>query len=220
MFIGHFAVGFAAKRVAPKVPLALLMVGPLWADVLFPIFVLTGVERARIVPGITPVMPVDLEYMPWSHSLLTTVVWAALLGGLYLWRTRDRNGAWAVAALVASHFVLDWIAHRPDVPLWPGDSPRFGLGLWFSVPGTLVVESAMFAFGVWTYTTLTRARNLHGTVAWWSLCTVLVATYLGFVFGPPPPDIETTAWGVLASLVLIPLAMWIERNRQDVQPAT
>jgi membrane-bound metal-dependent hydrolase YbcI (DUF457 family) len=148
MFIGHFAVGFASKRVAPKAGLGPLLAAPLLLDLLFPIFLILGWERASIVPGITAMNPLNLEHLPISHSLVTTVGWGVLLGALYWWRTRYVRGAVVIAAGVLSHWVLDFVTHIPDLPLWPG-GPKVGLGLWNSIAGTVVVESMMFGAAVW-----------------------------------------------------------------------
>src|SRR5215469_13254555 len=113
MFIGHFALGFAAKKPAPRVSLALLMTAVAWADILWTIFLLLGVEHARISPGDTKYTPLNLYDYPWSHSLLMLVIWGALLGGIYWLIGKDAAGAWAVGACVVSHWVLDWVTHRP-----------------------------------------------------------------------------------------------------------
>jgi len=130
VFIGHFAAGFAAKRAAPRVSLALLMAAVAWADILWTIFLLLGWEHARISPGDTKYTPLDLYDYPWSHSLLMLLVWGALLGGIYWLLKRAATGAWIVGGCVVSHWVLDWVTHRPDMPLYPG-GPRFGLGWWW-----------------------------------------------------------------------------------------
>lgn len=147
MFIGHFAVGFACKPVAPRTSLALLLAAPLLPDILWPVFLLTGWERVRIDPGNTRFTPLDLAYYPWSHSLLMTIVWASVFALIYRLVTGYGRGALVLWMGVVTHWILDWITHRPDMPLYPG-SPRFGLGLWNSVAGTLVVELCMFALGV------------------------------------------------------------------------
>jgi len=86
------------------------------------------VEHARISPGNTKYTPLNLYDYPWSHSLLMLVIWGALLGGIYWLISKDAAGSCAVGACVVSHWVLDWVTHRPDMPLYPG-GPNFGLGL-------------------------------------------------------------------------------------------
>src|SRR5512141_672663 len=144
MFLGHFGVALAAKRVAPGPSLGTLALAALLADGIWPVFMLLGLEKVEIVPGITAVTPLLFVSYPYTHSLVADVLWGALVAGAYFLRRRDRVGALWLAALVLSHWVLDFIAHRPDMPLWPG-GPVVGLGLWYSVPATLVVELGLFA---------------------------------------------------------------------------
>jgi membrane-bound metal-dependent hydrolase YbcI (DUF457 family) len=188
MFIGHFAVGIAAKRHAPNVSLAWLLAAPQLLDLLWPVFVATGIERASVVPGITAVTPLDLASMPWSHSLVMACVWAAVTGVVYHVRTRDLRGARVLAFCVVSHWVLDWLTHRPDMQLYPG-SIRLGLGLWNSIPATITIEGVLFACSVISYTRFTRARTPAGTWHWAIFVALLSLVYLGNIFGPPPPHI-------------------------------
>jgi membrane-bound metal-dependent hydrolase YbcI (DUF457 family) len=143
MFIGHFAVGFASKRFAPRSSEAVLLAAPLLADMLWPVFLLLGWEQVRIDPGITRYTPLDFVSYPWSHSLLMLCVWATVFGGIYYAITRYRAGVIAIWIGVVSHWVLDWVTHRPDMPLYPGGA-LYGLGLWNSIAGTMLVEFLMF----------------------------------------------------------------------------
>ena len=188
MFIGHAAVGFAAKRWAPRANLGWLLTAPYLADLLWPIFLLLGWEKVRIDPAATPVTPLDFVSYPWSHSLLMLIVWGGLLGGLYaMARRNDRTGAMIIAALVVSHWVLDWVTHRADMPLWPGGL-KVGLGLWRSKPGTLIVEVMMFVAGLRIYLAKTRAKGWPGHLSLWSLIALLAFANVGNMTGPPPPD--------------------------------
>ncbi len=147
MFIGHFAVGFAAKSLAPRTSLGTLFAASQLLDLVWPILVLLGVEKVRVDPGNTAFTPLDFVNYPWSHSLLMALVWAAGFALVYRARTGFARGAWVVGALVLSHWALDFVSHRPDLPLAPGAS-RVGLGLWNSVPATVIAETALFAVGV------------------------------------------------------------------------
>jgi hypothetical protein len=159
MFIGHFAAAFAAKRAAPKASLGALVAAAAFLDVLWPIFVATGLERVRIDPGNTAFTPLDFEHCPISHSLAMALIWALLFAGLY-WRvSRYRRGAIAAGVLVASHWFLEVIVHRPDLLIAPGCRVRAGFGLWNSVPATLIVEGLLFIAGVWIYARATRPRD-------------------------------------------------------------
>jgi membrane-bound metal-dependent hydrolase YbcI (DUF457 family) len=214
MFIGHLALGFAAKKVAPRQSLGLLILAPAWLDAVWPVLAALGLERFRIVPGDTAFTPLAFDSYPWSHSLVMSVVWGLLLGFLVLRTSGDRIGAWVVGALVVSHWVLDWITHGPDMALWPG-GPRSGLGLWNSVPGTLVVEGLIFVVGVAVYQRCTRPRDLVGRFALWAMIVFLVVSWLGSAFGPPPPSQWAVIGSALAVAVLMPSwAWWIDRHRE------
>jgi hypothetical protein len=216
MFIGHFGLALAAKRVAPRPSLGTLALAAQLVDGVWPVFLLLGWESVDIVPGITAVTPLLFKWYPYTHSLLAGVVWAALLGGSYFALRRDRNGAWWIAALVVSHWVLDFVSHRPDMPLWPG-GPLVGLGLWYSLPATLVVEFLLFAAGVWIYARATRRRDLWGALLLWAFVFVLGVLYLASVFGPPPPSVRILAMSGLAGWLFIPWAYWIDRHREPVR---
>src|SRR5438093_2804021 len=160
MFVGHFALGFAAKRVTPGVSLAMLFGAAQLADLMWPAFLLAGVEQVRIDPGNTAMTPLDFISYPYSHSLAMLIVWGAVLAFLYK-MAAPRSPRLAVpilAALVVSHWTLDFVTHRPDMPIYPG-GPKLGLGLWQSVAATVIVEIAMYAVGVWIYLRATRARD-------------------------------------------------------------
>ena len=216
MFIGHFALGFAAKRVAPRQSLAVLVLAPLWLDVVWPVLVLAGIERASIVPGNTAAQPLLLEHMPWSHSLLAALVWSALFGAVVWATTRDVRGAWVNAALVFSHWVLDVASHAPDMQLTPWNPKRLGLGLWYSLPGTLIVEGVLFAAGAWVYLTSTHARDRVGRAGPWVFLGFLLVAYLGAMFGPPPPSATVVAISALVMLATLPFVRWFDRRRVAV----
>ena len=209
MFIGHFAVALAAKRAAPRTSLGTLVAAAQLIDLVWPVLVLAGVEVVRVDPGNTPFTPLDFVSYPWTHSAATVVVWSALFVALALLVARF---AAVVAAAVASHWVLDLVSHRPDLPLFPG-GPKVGLGLWESVPGTLVVETGLFLAGAVLYATATRARDRAGRIGLAALVAVLLLIYLANVLSPAPPSPTAVAGGALLVWLFVPWAAWVDRHR-------
>ena len=214
MFIGHFAVGFAAKKFAPRTNLAVLIMAPIFLDVLWPFFLLAGWEHVRIDPGNTQFTPLDLYDFPWSHSLLMSIVWATFFASIYYFFARYRAGTIAVWIGVVSHWVLDWITHRPDMQLYPGGS-RFGIGLWNSIPGTLTVELTMFAVGIWIYVHTTRARDWIGRWVFGAYVVLLLAAYIGDRLGGPPANVMSDiVWpAIIITPIMILWAWWFDRHR-------
>jgi hypothetical protein len=213
MFIGHFALALAAKKVAPKTSLGTLMLSAGFLDVLWPFFVLFGWEHVRIDPGNTAVTPLDFYDYPISHSLLADVGWAVVFGSVYYALKRYRQGAIVLALGVLSHWFLDFLTHRPDMPLLPSGGPRLGLGLWNSIPATLAVEVALFGAGVWIYTRTTRPRDRIGSLGFAIYMAVLSMIYVGNIFGPPPPSVEAIGFMGPISVLLFGLPYWIDRHR-------
>src|SRR5262252_6706991 len=201
MFIGHFAVAFAAKKAAPKVSLGTLVLAAAFLDVVWPVLVLLGVERFRIVPGFTAANPFDFTYYPWSHSLAPTVVWSVAFALVYFAASRDRAGALWVGLVVASHWVLDFVSHVPDLPLVPGGGEKVGLGLWRSIPATFAVEGLLFVAGVALYLQATRSKDRIGTFAWWGFVILLLALYVPGPWASRPPSENAVAiFGIIALL--------------------
>jgi len=220
MFVGHFALGFAAKRTAPRVPLAVLFLAAQLADTVWPILIAAGIERVRIEQNSNPFLLLDFISYPYSHSLLLLAIWGIALGAIYR-ATAGRpplSASFILFALVLSHWVLDWITHRPDMPLYPG-GPTFGLGLWNSVVATVCVELAMFAVGVWMYARAMRARDGVGRWAFFGLVALLLLAYLSSLGGSAPPSVAALAMVALigASITFV-MAWWVDRHRSAVAP--
>jgi membrane-bound metal-dependent hydrolase YbcI (DUF457 family) len=213
MFIGHLALGLAAKRVDPRVSLALLFAAAQFADLLWPVLVALGVEQVRIDPGNTAFTPLDFVSYPYSHSLVFLVIWGVVLGFVCRWLGSSRRLIVAlVACLVVSHWVLDVVTHRADMPLYPG-GPRFGLGLWNSIPATLTVEFVLYAAGLWTYLRATAARDAIGRWAFGALAVFLVIAYLA-ALGTVPPSVQALYISALGgAAVLMVWSWWADRHR-------
>ena len=215
MFLGHFGVGFAAKAAAPRVSLGSLVLAAQFVDLLWPTFLLVAWEQVRIAPGITTVTPLDFVSYPISHSLLGVAGWALLVWATYLVLCRYPRGAVVLALLVVSHWLLDVVVHRPDLPLYPG-GVLVGFGAWSSWTATLAVELPAFVIGLWVYLRATAPRDAVGYWSLWAFVVVLMLIYAGNVLGPPPPTVTALAWFAQAQWLLVVWAYWIDRHRRVV----
>ena len=220
MFVGHFGVAFAAKKAAPRTSLATAILAAQFLDVLWPIFVLSGFERVRIVPGLMAVSAFDFLSYPWTHSLLMSILWAALFGGIHYAFRRDTRTALVLAAVVLSHWFLDLATHRPDLQLAPGLAAKYGLGLWNSRIGTYLVGLAIYFGGIVLYLRATRARDRIGRWGLIAYVSLLFVLYIANLEGPPPPNIRA---GLVTMLISMPLllgwAWWFDRHREVVAGA-
>ena len=215
MFIGHFAVGVAGKKLAPKASLPALLFAALFADILWPVLVAVGAEKVRIAPGNTVYTPLEFVSYPWSHSLLLLLIWGGLIGAFFRKRTDGRR-IWAViAALVVSHWFLDWITHAPDMPVYPGGE-RYGLGLWNNVNLTMIVEIVLYVVGVWMYMSVTRARDWVGRHVFSAFVAFLPAFFLVDSFDSSAPPSVKFIWvsALIASAVVLAWAAWIDKHRE------
>lgn len=219
MFIGHFGVGFAGKAAAPRASLGTLVLASQFIDLLWPSLLLAGLETVEIRPGITRVTPLDFTSYPISHGLLAVVAWGLLFAGVYQIARRYAAGAVTMFVAVVSHWLLDLLTHRPDLPLWPGSGTKVGLGLWNSLPGTLAVELAVFAAGVALYVRTTRPADRTGTMALAGLVAFLLLIYAGNLFGSVPPGVTAIAWAGHAQWLLVAWAYWVDRHRALRVPA-
>lgn len=213
MFLGHYAVALAAKRAAPKTSLGTLFFAAQLADMLWPVLLLLGRERVRIVGGPNPFLIFAFDSYPISHSLVTLIAWALLVAVLYRVRTGYATGAVVLGACVLSHWVLDLVTHRPDLPIYPG-GPTVGLGLWNSAAGTVLVEGLMFVAGVAIYLTTTRARAGGGGYGLWALLAVLVLSYVAALVSGPPPSVHVVAiGGIVFGWLFVGWAARVDRRR-------
>jgi hypothetical protein len=214
MFLGHFAVGLAAKRAAPRASLGTLIAAAQLADLLWPVFLLVHAEHVLIRPGATAATPLVFLSYPYSHSLVALVVWGALFAGGYAaLRRNGRAAPLVIFALVLSHWVLDWVMHVPDMPLTLTGPVRLGLGVWRWLPLTLVLELSTFAAGTAVYWRATTARDRFGRIGLVALLAFLLLIYVASVFGPPPPSDRAIAWSGIAMWLLVLWAAWVDRHR-------
>jgi len=218
MFIGHFGLSFAAKKVAPRVSLATLFIATQFVDILWPFLLIFNVEKVAVVPGYTKTNALEFLYYPYTHSLFMGLVWGIVLGGLYWLVKRDNRGALVVGLCVLSHWFLDLIVHTADLPLTPFNDYKVGFGLWNHVVITLVLEAMILLAGVLIYATYTKAKNKIGKWGLWVLVILLLAFQISNTYGPPPSDSIMTLFVsvVILMIVLISLSYWIDRNREVV----
>lgn len=213
MFIGHDAVAFAGKDASRRTSLGTLFLAANWLDLVWPLFLILGIEHVRIRGGSNPFLVLDFYDYPWTHSLVMSIVWSVAFGVVYWLVTKYARGAIVCGVLVFSHWVLDFVTHIPDLPLVPGGR-TVGLQLWKSVPGTLIVELVLFAFGVYWYVRTTKPRDGIGTFALIALIIFLLIAYAANFMGPPPPDPKVIGWVGLAAWLFPLWAWWIDRHRE------
>jgi hypothetical protein len=214
MFVGHIGVGLAAKGVAPKVPLPVLILAAEFLDVLWPIFLMAGIEHVQIEPGFTIVSPLNFYDYPYSHSLAAALLWAGAFGFAYRFLQEDSWGGWVLGLLVLSHWPLDAIVHRPDLPVYPGGPERIGYAVWNSLGQTLLIEGALFVGGILVYYGVTEAKDRTGSYAFWPLMLLLGLVWLDSIFGPPPPSTTMVAVaGLVGAGIVFIWAAWIDRHR-------
>jgi hypothetical protein len=213
LFIGHYAVGLGAKKFAPQVKLGTLFLAAQFPDLLWSIFLLLGIEHARINPGDTIFTPLDLYDFPISHSLLTSIGWAVFFGVTYFFLKKNGRNSIIVGGAVLSHWLLDYITHRPDLQIAPGVHVVLGLGLWNSTIGTIALEGVLFMGAVYFYTRATKSIDRVGNYAFWGLIALLLISYFANITSPPPPNMMAVAYTGIAQWLFIVWAYWIDRHR-------
>ncbi|HSS99261.1 MAG TPA: metal-dependent hydrolase [Terriglobales bacterium] len=216
MFVGHFGLAFAGKKLAPKTSLGALVFATEFVDLIWPICLLLGIEHVVIAPGITRMTPLDFTDYPITHSLLMGLVWAIVVGGIYFLLRRNFRGAFVIAVGVISHWILDWLTHRPDLLLYPGGMSKYGLGLWNHPVAEMILEGGIFAVGAIFYLTATRARDKVGLYGTWSLIVFLLFVWLSAVFAGAPPNPKALAWGGLSLWITVLWAWWVDKHRDLV----
>ncbi len=214
MFVGHLAVGLVAKRIEPKLSLGTGVLAAMLVDLLWAIFMIAGIEHVHFKPGMGAGNYFDAYDIAMSHSLLTGAVWAALFAAAYFFRRHYPRGAWILFAAVLSHWFLDFVSHGPDMPLAPGVHRYFGLGLWNSIPATLIVEGGFWLAAIVLYVRATRPKNRAGVYAFWSVVALLTLSWYNNIAGPPPRNPHTAP---IVSLIFFSLvvawAYWMNRLR-------
>jgi len=217
MFIGHYGPAFAIKRWQPGIPIFVLFIAVQLVDVVWAIFVPLGIEKVRIVPGITATNPLDLYYMPYTHSLVAAVLWS-LVGGVVYAALKNRKRMTRIAAAVGiavfSHWILDLLVHRPDLPLYD-NTAKVGLGLWNMPTIALALEIGLVLGGLWLYLAGTRAADRIGRLGPWVFFVFLVGMQSMVFFGKPPETPNQAAITAFVSYFLLAgIAAWLDRHRE------
>jgi hypothetical protein len=215
MFIGHFALSFAAKKAAPKVSLGTLFVATQFVDILWPFLLLLNVEKVAIVQGYTKSNALEFLYFPYTHSLLAGLIWGGGVGLVYWFFKKDRRGAIVIGLCILSHWFLDLLVHTADLPLSPFGNSKFGFGLWNHVAISLTIETILFLAGVYIYAGFTKAKTSAGKWGLWSFVVFLIVFNFSNTFGPPPPAVITALSLTLIILiaVIVSLAYWVDKKR-------
>ena len=216
MFIAHFGIGFGAKKFAPAVSLGALLIASQFLDLLWPSLLVLDLEHVKITPGITAVNPMEFTHYPISHSLLMVLLWSLLLGLLTYLLLKSRKYSLVIFLCVLSHWFLDFLVHRPDLPLMPGDSPVVGLGLWNYPVLTALAEALFFLGGVWIYLRATTAKNKFGKYGFVSLVVFLILIQVANTLGPAPTDVDAIAWAGQLQWLIVIFALFVDRNRKPV----
>jgi len=205
VFVGHVAVGLLARRAEPKISLGTWMLAVLAADfVAFPLLIV-GVESFSGGRG---------AHIAYSHSLLMDILWAALFASLYYCARRNRRAAWLLFAAVLSHWLLDVVSHRPDMPLAPGVPAVFGLGLWNSFPATLIVEGGFWLFGIALYVRATRPARRSGVFGFWIGSGLLgLSWYNNVTRGMEPKPVKAGTGGLIFFSLIVAWGYWMNRAR-------
>ncbi len=213
MLVGHLAVALGAKKVDPHVPLAATVAAAFALDLAWPVLLLAGIEVVRVNPGDTAFTNLAFESYPWTHSLAMVLIWSAMAFAAAKALYGSARSGVVLGALVLSHWGLDWITHRPDLPLWP-EGPLTGLGLWNSIPGTIVVEAGLFVVGIGLYRSVSQARSRTGAMAFSALLVLMGLLWISQPWAPAPGSAAAVAWGALALWLVLPWAAWVERHRR------
>ena len=193
MFVGHYAVSLVLKRVEKKASLGLLFLAVQLVDVVFFPLVLLGIERLNVVENFTQSTHFELEYLPYTHSLLASFLWAGFIYGIYrVIPPRNKSVALVMGVAVLSHWFLDVVVHTPDLPLWSDASTKLGFGLWNNAIATYTLEAGLLVVGLWMYLRSTRASGATGRYGMGIFVVLLLLVNAANVFGPLVDDSQFT----------------------------
>ena len=216
MFVGHYAASLALKKIEKRASLGILFLAVQFVDIVFFPLVLLGVERINIIENFTQSTHFELEYMPYTHSLLATACWSVAVYGLFRWVVvKNKSVALVTGLAVFSHWLLDLLVHIPDLPLWSDASPKLGMGLWNSAIGTYTLEAVLLVGACWLYLRSTSATTKAGRYGMGVFVAFLLLVNIVNVFGPLQDDSKTgLAISALGAYFLFAaVAFWLDRKR-------
>lgn len=213
MFLGHFGVGFAGKKFSKSASLGTYFMAAQWIDLLWPILLLLGIEKVKIEPGISNVTPLNFNYYPFTHSLAAAIIWGVIFGVIYFLIKKNAKTSIILGVFVVSHWVLDFLVHIPDLPIFPGSELKVGLGLWNSFTATIILEGLIFGVGVYLYYKSTKSKNKTGIYSLIGLIIFLILIYISNLFGPPPDSVKAIGIVGNAQWLIILWGYWIDKNR-------
>ena len=204
MFIGHWAPAMVAATHKDAPSLLILFIAAQLVDWAFFLFLMFGVEGMWVTPGISVMNPMDLHHMPYTHSLLGSVLWAAGFGALVFAFSRNRTAAVITALVVVSHWFLDLIVHVPDLTI-AGSPPKMGFGLWNYPAIEMPLELAITFGALWLYARKAKPKS----AALLTLAVVMLVLQAINWFGPVEPEVTLgTSLLALFAFGLVTLAAW------------
>ena len=216
MFVGHYAASLALKSFEQRASLGVLFLAVQFVDILFFPFVLAGIERMNIVENFTQSTHFELEYMPFTHSLLASVLWAVATYAVLRWAlVKKQSVAMAVALAVFSHWLLDLPVHTPDLPLWSDASPKLGFGLWNNAVATYLLEAALLLLALWMYLRSTKATTSIGKYGMPVFIGFLLLVNVSNIFGAPMVDskIGLSTFALSSYFLFAAVALWLDQKR-------
>jgi len=214
MLVGHFAVAFGARRLDRTLSLGTLTLAAMFSDVLWALFMLAAVEHVDIRPGVRGAASyLVMTDVAWSHSLLMAAAWSVVFAGVYFALWGNKRGSALLLLVVISHWLLDFISSPPALPLSPWHPERLGLGLWSSVPATLLVEGGAWLAAIILYMRGTRATGPSGVVALLAGSALLTVVWLDNIAGPPHAPRPQPIGALIVFSLFVGWTFWINRLR-------
>lgn len=216
MFVGHYAASLALKKFEKRASLGVLFLAVQFVDILFFPLVLLGVERINIIENYTPSTHFQLEYMPFTHSLLASFLWAGIAYAFFRWVVvKNRGVALVMAIAVFSHWVIDLIVHTPDLPIWSDASMKLGFGLWSNAIVAYVLEAALLIGALWLYLKSTTASTRTGKYGMVLFVVFMLLMNIGNIFGPLTTDskVVMSVSALAAYFLFAAIAFWLDKKR-------